>query len=131
MAYIVQKYGGSSVATPEKIQNVARRIQRSLAQDGVDGVCVVVSAMGDTTDQLIQLAHRITETPPSREMDMLLSTGETITAPLLAMALCAEGTPAVSLTGLQAGIRTSGAYRKARIVDIVPERIVEALGDGR
>jgi aspartate kinase len=130
MAYIVQKYGGTSVATPEKILRVAERVRRTLATDSVDGVCVVVSAMGDTTDELIALAHRINETPPSREMDMLLSTGETITAPLLAMALCGVGTPAVSLTGLQAGIRTSGAYRRARIVDIVPERIVEALQRG-
>ena len=131
MAYIVQKYGGTSVATPEKIMHVARRVQHSMSLPDVDGVCVVVSAMGHTTDELIELAHRITDSPPSREMDMLLSTGETITAPLLAMALCAIGTPAISLTGLQAGIRTSGAYRKARIVDIVPERIVEALRDGR
>jgi aspartate kinase len=130
MAYIVQKYGGTSVATPEKILRVAERVRRTLATDSVDGVCVVVSAMGDTTDELIALAHRINETPPSREMDMLLSTGETITAPLLAMALCGVGTPAVSLTGLQAGIRTSGAYRRARIVDIVPERIIEALQRG-
>ncbi len=131
MAYVVQKYGGTSVATPEKIRNVAQRVQRTLSLDGVDGVCVVVSAMGHTTDELIELAHQITDSPPSREMDMLLSTGETITAPLLAMALCAIGTPAISLTGLQAGIRTSGAYRKARIVDIVPERIVDALAGGR
>ncbi len=131
MAYVVQKYGGTSVATPEKITNVARRVQQTLAQDDVDGICVVVSAMGHTTDELIDLAHQITKSPPSREMDMLLSTGETITAPLLAMALCALGTPAISLTGLQAGIRTSGAYRKARIVDIVPERIIEALAGGR
>src|SRR4030081_3780986 len=131
MAYIVQKYGGSSVATPEKISRVARRVQHSMSPPDVDGICVVVSAMGDTTDELIQLAHQITDSPPSREMDMLLSTGETITAPLLALALCAIGTPAISLTGLQAGIRTSGAYRKARIVDIVPERIVEALAGGK
>src|SRR5581483_204622 len=130
MAYIVQKYGGTSVATPEKIRNVALRVQRSMSLPGVDGVCVVVSAMGHTTDELIELAAQITDSPPSREMDMLLSTGETITAPLLAMALCAVGTPAVSLTGLQAGIRTSGAHRKARIVDIVPERILDALRDG-
>src|SRR5258707_14361552 len=131
MAYIVQKYGGTSGATPEKIMSVARRVQHSMSLPDVDGVCVVVSAMGHTTDELIALAHRITDSPPSREMDMLLSTGETITAPLLAMALCSIGTPAISLSGLQAGIRTSGAYRKARIVDIVPERIVEAPAGGR
>src|SRR5258708_31650608 len=131
MAYIVQKYGGTSVATPERIVMVARRVQQSMNLPDVDGICVVVSAMGHTTDELIELAGRITDSPPSREMDMLLSTGETITAPLLAMALCSIGTPAISLTGLQAGIRTSGAYRKARIVDIVPERIIEALAGGR
>src|SRR5258708_17680037 len=131
MAYIVQKYGGTSVATPERIVMVARRVQQSMNLPDVDGICVVVSAMGHTTDELIELAHQITKSPRSREMDMLLSTGETITAPLLAMALCALGTPAISLTGLQAGIRTSGAYRKARIVDIVPERIIEALAGGR
>jgi aspartate kinase len=131
MAYIVQKYGGTSVATPEKIAGVAERVKRSLELDGVEGVCVVVSAMGHTTDELIALAHSITDSPPSREMDMLLSTGEMVTAPLLAMALAHAGVPAISLTGLQAGIRTSGAYRKARIVDIVPERIVEALHGGR
>jgi len=100
---IVQKYGGSSVATPIKLRRVARRIRESIGS-GTE-VVVVVSAMGDTTDELIALAHRVTGDPPSREMDMLLSSGETITAPLLAMALHAAGTPAISLTGAQAGIR--------------------------
>ena len=93
-------------------------------------VVVVVSAMGDTTDELIALAHRVTADPPSREMDMLLSSGETITAPLLAMALHAAGTPAISLTGAQAGIRTSRAHRTARIVDIVPQRVLDELERG-
>ena len=93
-------------------------------------VVVVVSAMGDTTDELIALAHRVTADPPSREMDMLLSSGETITAPLLAMALHAGGTPAISLTGAQAGIRTSRAHRIARIVDIVPQRVLDELERG-
>ena len=93
-------------------------------------VVVVVSAMGDTTDELIALAHRVTGDPPSREMDMLLSSGETITAPLLAMALHAAGTPAISLTGAQAGIRTSRAHRTARIVDIVPQRVLDELARG-
>ena len=104
MTRIVQKFGGSSVATPSKLRRVARRV-RDTHLTGVE-IVVVVSAMGDTTDELIALAHGITHDPPSREMDMLLSTGETITAPLLAMCLDAAGTQALSLTGLQAGIRT-------------------------
>lgn len=126
---VVQKYGGSSVATPEKIRAVAQRVARTRA--GQERVVVVVSAMGDTTDDLIKLAQAITPLPPSREMDMLLSTGETITAPLLAMALQRIGVDAISLTGLQAGIRTSRAHRTARIVDIVPQRVVEELDRGR
>jgi aspartate kinase len=125
---IVQKYGGTSVATPAKLRRVARRVRESLP--GTE-VVVVVSAMGETTDELIALAHSITSDPPSREMDMLLSSGEIITAPLLAMALVAAGTPAVSLTGLQAGIRTSRVHRTARIVDIIPQRILDELGGGR
>jgi len=125
---IVQKYGGTSVATPAKLRRVARRVRESLP--GTE-VVVVVSAMGKTTDELIALAHSITSDPPSREMDMLLSSGEIITAPLLAMALAAAGTPAVSLTGLQAGIRTSRVHRTARIVDIVPQRILDELDGGR
>lgn len=128
MTRVVQKYGGSSVATPMKLRRVARRIRESLGEGSE--VVVVVSAMGDTTDELIALAHRITGDPPSREMDMLLSSGETITAPLLAMALHAAGTPAISLTGAQAGIRTSGAHRTARIVDIVPQRVLDELERG-
>jgi aspartate kinase len=128
MSRIVQKYGGSSLADVDHIRRVADRIRES--RNRYDGVCVVVSAMGDTTDELIELAHQLTEDPPAREMDMLMSTGEMQTAPLLAMRLCALGCAAVSLTGLQAGIRTSGTHRKARIVDIVPERIVEALDEG-
>jgi aspartate kinase len=128
MSRIVQKYGGSSLADVDHIRRVADRIRES--RNRYDGVCVVVSAMGDTTDELIELAHQLTDDPPAREMDMLMSTGEMQTAPLLAMRLCALGCAAVSLTGLQAGIRTSGTHRKARIVDIVPERIVEALDEG-
>ena len=127
--YVVQKYGGSSVASADHIRRVALRVRE--ARSRYDGVCVVVSAMGDTTDELIELAHQLTDDPPAREMDMLMSTGEMQTAPLLAMRLCAVGVDSVSLTGLQAGIRTSGTHRKARIVDIVPERIIEALRDGR
>ena len=111
-----------------KLRRVARRIRESM-ETGTE-VVVVVSAMGDTTDELIALAHRVTGDPPSREMDMLLSSGETITAPLLAMALHAAGTPAISLTGAQAGIRTSRAHRTARIVDIVPQRVLDELDRG-
>ncbi|MBV8196095.1 MAG: aspartate kinase [Candidatus Dormibacteraeota bacterium] len=128
MTRIVQKFGGTSVATPSKLRRVARLV-RDEVRRGLQPV-VVVSAMGDTTDELIALAHSITTDPPSREMDMLLSSGEIITAPLLAMALCAAGTPAVSLTGLQAGIRTSRAHRAARITDIVPQRILDELERG-
>lgn len=129
MTCIVQKYGGSSVATAERIQAVAERIARVRTSNG--RMVVVVSAMGDTTDTLIDLAQRITDLPESREMDMLLSTGEMITAPLLAMALDRLGVPAISLTGLQAGIRTSRSHRTARIVDIVPQRILDELERGR
>ena len=126
---IVQKFGGSSVASAELIQRVARRIAATHAERG--RVVAVVSAMGDSTDELISLAHKVNPAPPSREMDQLLSTGETITAPLLAMALERLGVPAISLTGLQAGIRTSSVHRSARIVDIVPQRIIDELERGR
>ena len=126
---IVQKFGGSSVASAELIQRVARRIAATHAKRG--RVVAVVSAMGDSTDELISLAHKVNPAPPSREMDQLLSTGETITAPLMAMALERLGVPAISLTGLQAGIRTSSVHRSARIVDIVPQRIIDELERGR
>jgi aspartate kinase len=126
---IVQKFGGSSVASAELIQRVARRIAATRAERG--RVVAVVSAMGDSTDELISLAHKVNPAPSSREMDQLLSTGETITAPLMAMALERLGVPAISLTGLQAGIRTSSVHRSARIVDIVPQRIVDELERGR
>lgn len=126
---IVQKFGGSSVASAELIQRVARRIAATRAERG--RVVAVVSAMGDSTDELISLAHKVNPAPPSREMDQLLSTGETITAPLMAMALERLGVPAISLTGLQAGIRTSSVHRSARIVDIVPQRMIDELERGR
>lgn len=129
MSVLVQKYGGSSLAGVERLQAVAARVGRSHASNG--RVVVVVSAMGDATDDLISLAHQVDTDPPHREMDMLLSTGETMTAPLLAMALHAIGVDAISLNGIQAGIRTSAAHRSARIVDIVPQRIVDHLDAGR
>jgi aspartate kinase len=129
MSSIVQKYGGTSVASPERIRAVAARVQRTRSRG--EGVVVVVSAMGKTTDQLVALAHELNEEPPSREMDQLLATGETVTAPLLAMTLIAMGVDAISLTGPQAGIRASAAHRKARIVDIVPQRILDEISRGR
>jgi aspartate kinase len=129
VSVVVQKYGGSSLAGVERLRAVAERVAR-VRRDG-HGIVVVVSAMGDTTDELTALAHQLDDDPPSREMDMLLSTGETVTAPLLAMALHANGVDAVSLTGMQAGIRTSGAHRSARITDIVPQRVIDELGRGR
>ncbi len=129
MSVVVQKYGGSSLAGIERLRAVAERV--AATRQASERVVVVVSAMGDTTDELTALAHQLDDDPPSREMDMLLSTGETVTAPLLAMALHARGVDAVSLTGLQAGIRTSGAHRSARITDIVPERVIDQLAAGR
>ncbi len=128
MALIVQKYGGSSVADAEKIRNVAGRIAR--ARDRGDQVVAVVSAMGDTTDELLALAYRVAETPQSRELDVLLSTGEMVTSTLLAMALHSMGYPAISLTGAQAGIRTDSAYSRARILQIEPKRVLAELEKG-
>ena len=128
MALIVQKYGGSSVADAEKIKNVAGRIAR--ARDEGNEVVVVVSAMGDTTDELIELAYQISENPDSRELDVLLSTGEVVSSTLLAMSLHVMGYPAISLSGAQAGIRTDSAYSRARILQIEPKRVVRELEKG-
>ncbi len=126
---VVQKYGGSSVASAELISRVAKRIAATRGER--DRVVVVVSAMGDSTDELLALAQKVNPAAPSREMDQLLATGETTTAPLMAMALERLGVRAISLTGLQAGIRTSSTHRSARIVDIVPQRIIDELEAGR
>jgi len=128
MALIVQKYGGSSVAGAEKIKNVARRIIKT--RNAGNQVVVVVSAMGDTTDDLIKLAYQINEFPDKRELDVLLSTGEVVASTLLAMALHGMGFPAISLTGAQAGIRTDAAYSRARITNIDPARIIRELEKG-
>ena len=128
MALIVQKYGGSSVADAEKIKNVAKRIART--RDQGNQVVVVVSAMGDTTDELIQLAYQLSEKPDSRELDVLLSTGEVVSSTLLAMALHGLGYPAISLSGAQAGIRTDSAYSRARILQVDPKRVVRELEKG-
>ena len=128
MPLIVQKYGGSSVADPEKIRDVARRVAR--AQAAGDRLVVVVSAMGDTTDDLISLAHRVCANPSDREIDMLLSTGEQVTAALLAMALHDLGVDVISMTGGQVGIVTDGTHRSAKIREISTSKIEEHLARG-
>lgn len=128
MAVIVQKYGGSSVADAEKIKNVARRIITT--KEKGNEVVVVVSAMGDTTDNLIQLAKQINPRPEERELDVLLSTGEIVSSTLMAMALHSMGHKAVSLSGAQAGIETDSSHSKARITRIEPKRIVNELERG-
>jgi aspartate kinase len=125
---VVQKYGGSSVATTEKICNVAKRIKKAAEKSSV---VVVVSAMGDTTDDLITMAKAITGMPDDREMDKLLATGEQASSALLTMALHELGAPAVSLTGGQAGIITESIAGNARIQSINPQRIREELNDGK
>jgi aspartate kinase len=129
MAIVVQKYGGSSVGDAEKIKNVARRI--AAARDKGGEVVAVVSAMGDTTDELVELAYQVTDQPSEREFDVLLSTGEIVSSTLLAMALRAMDYEAISLSGAQAGIRTDAVYSRARIVGVDPERIVRELDKGR
>ena len=126
---IVQKYGGTSVGTAARIRRVSRRIAASVEQG--HQVVAVVSAMGHTTDRLIALAQSINPEPPARELDMLVANGETITAPLVAMCLEGMGVPAISLSGLQAGVRTSAHHSRARIEDIKPERILESLAEGK
>ncbi len=128
-ALIVQKFGGSSVANVERIQNVAKRVV-SYRKKGCDLV-VVVSALGDTTDELIELANKINVDPSEREMDMLLSTGEQISVALLAMAVHKLGYEAISFTGAQVGIITDMNYTKARIIKINADKIHQALKDGK
>lgn len=128
MSLIVQKFGGSSVADAESIKRVAKRIVET-RKAGHD-VVVAVSAMGDTTDELIDLAHEVTPMPDPREMDMLLTTGERISMALLAMAIKSMGFEARSYTGSQAGMITDARHGSARIVDVTPVRVREALDDG-
>jgi aspartate kinase len=128
MGLIVQKYGGSSVADAQKIRGVARRVVETTKAG--HGTVVVVSAMGKTTDGLIRLAHEVTPTPPEREVDMLLATGEQVSIALLAMAIHALGYKARSFTGEQAGIRTDAAHTRARIVGIDGDKVRRALDDG-
>ena len=129
MALIVQKYGGTSVGDADKIKNVARRIAARRAKG--DDLVVVVSAMGHTTDELIALAHQINPHPEDRELDVLLSTGETVSSTLMAMALHEMGLPAISLSGAQAGIGTESRFGRARILEVDPQRIHKELGEGK
>jgi aspartate kinase len=122
---IVQKYGGSSVADPERLKLVAQRVSETVKQG--HRVVVVVSAMGKTTDQLIALAKSVTQVPPRRELDMLLSSGERISMALLAMALSELGHDAISFTGSQSGILTNDRHSGARIIEIRPVRILDEL----
>ena len=128
MAIIVQKYGGTSVGSPERIKNVARRVLET--QQAGHKVVVVVSAMSGVTDSLIKLSREVCTQPSERELDVLLSTGEQTTIALLAMALQGLGTPAVSLTGAQAGIVTDGVHTKAKIFNITPKQIHSHLDAG-
>ncbi|MEN2983970.1 MAG: aspartate kinase [Dictyoglomaceae bacterium] len=129
MGLIVQKFGGSSVGSIERIKNVAKRIKKYY-EEGYK-VVVVVSAMGDTTDELISMAEEITKNPNPREMDVLLSAGERISSALLTMALQEIGVPAISLSGRQAGIYTNSIHTKAQITSIKPERILKELSLGK
>ena len=128
MSLIVQKYGGSSVSDAEGIQRVARRIVQT--QRAGHEVVVVVSAMGDTTDELLDLAGQLTEDAPAREMDILLSAGERISMSLLAMAIHTEGSSAQSFTGSQAGMFTDSLHGQARIIDVSPHRVKTAVERG-
>jgi aspartate kinase len=131
MSLIVKKFGGSSVATPEKIMAVAKRVLTE--KDPDDKIVVVVSAMGDTTDNLIALAKGVSDNPYSnpREMDRLLSTGEQVTIALLAMAFNKLGQQAISFTGLQAGFKASIAHTKGKILNINPKRVIAELEQGK
>jgi len=129
MGLIVQKFGGTSVATPERIHAAARRAVA--AKEAGNQVVVVVSAMGDTTDDLIELAKQVCKNPPKREMDQLLATGEQVTIALMAMALHDQGHDAISFTGGQIGLVTDSAFSKARIQSINKQRIFEQLNSGK
>jgi aspartate kinase len=128
MALVVQKYGGTSVGTTDRIMTVARRL--IAAKERGDRIVAVVSAMGDVTDELLDKALAISTEPPEREMDMLLATGEQVTIALLAMAIHAQGHEAISFTGAQAGIVSDGTHTKARIQEVRADRVMEALDRG-
>lgn len=128
MALVVQKYGGSSVATAERIRRVAERIVET--KKAGNDVVVVVSAMGDTTDELLDLAQQVCPSPPAREMDMLLTSGERISNSLVAMAIHSLGAEARSFSGSQAGVITTGSHGNAKIIDVTPGRVRTALDEG-
>lgn len=129
MALIVQKYGGTSVSTPERIKNVAKRIVT--AKKKGNRLVVVVSAMGDTTDNLIELMKKVNPDPPKRELDLLLSTGEVVSAALLAAALDAMGERSIAFTAYQGGIITDSIHTKARIKRVDTRKILQELGKGK
>ncbi len=129
MGIIVQKYGGSSVADIERIKDVAKRIVKTKNQG--NSVVVVVSALGDTTDNLLEMAYKMTSLPPERELDMLLATGEQVSVALLSMAIHSLGHEAISFTGQQVGIVTDAVHTKAKILDIHSERILSAIEEGK
>jgi aspartate kinase len=129
VALVVQKYGGSSVADADRIRRVAERIVETKKQG--NDVVVVVSAMGDTTDNLLDLAQQVCPAPPARELDMLLTAGERISNALVAMAIESLGAQARSFTGSQAGVITTAAHGKAKIIDVTPTRLQAALDEGR
>lgn len=129
MSILIQKYGGTSVATPEKIHAAARRIIATKLRG--HQVVVVVSAMGHTTDELLDLANRITPDPPKRELDQLLATGEQVTIALIAMAIHSQGHEAISFTGPQIGLITDAVHSKARIREIDKQRIINELSAGK
>src|SRR6187402_3298509 len=128
MALIVQKYGGTSVGSIDRIRNVAARMKRT--RDEGNQVVAVVSAMSGVTDNLIKLAKEVSPAPEEREMDVLLATGEQTTIALTAMAINALGKKAISLTGAQAGIVTDGVHTKAKISDLTPKQLKQHLDDG-
>lgn len=129
MSVIVQKYGGTSVGSPERIRAVARRIVA--AKEAGNSLIAVVSAMGDVTDDLVDLAAQINPEPPEREMDMLLATGEQVSIALLAMAIHALGHEAISFTGPQVGIVTDHGHTKAKILEVRADRVRDAIAEGR
>jgi aspartate kinase len=128
VSLVVQKYGGSSLTDAESIKRVARRIVET--RKAGNEVCVVVSAMGDTTDELLDLAQQVSPLPPGRELDMLLTAGERMSMALVAMAIANLGPTARSFTGSQAGVITDSAHGRARIIDVTPGRIKDALKNG-
>lgn len=129
MSIIVQKYGGTSMGTIDRIKNVARRIIKK-REEG-NQMVVVVSAMGKSTDELIKMAYSISDAPPRRELDMLLATGEQVSISMLSMALNAMGYDAISFTGPQVGVHAMGHHGKSRIMDIETKKIEDALNDGK